>query len=156
MIRPLSMVKLTRQRDVDMDASYACPIAYQMGMAPTRTTRLQKGRLLLDQQGLHIHGPVDCHIAYDQIRKLDYEGKFLQFFIRVQARCTIYFTPVLFHAGLIEYGHGRRMVQVYTRLHRHVGGVGRCDRCGYNMLKSRDVCPECGCDRIYPGAPLRS
>ena len=139
----------------EMDKPYRCPVVYQVGLPPKHSTRLAKGVLCIDTQGLHLDGTIQMDMPFDAIRRLNYQRIAYRNFIRIQSRCTLYIMAVNLHLGLQGLSNPHHMEQIYSRLHRQIGGRGRCGECGYNMLMSQGNCPDCGSVRVFPGIPLR-
>ena len=121
----------------DINAPCQCLVSYQVGNEPTRLTQKVKGRLYVDQTGLHIRGIVPIDLEFRAIKEIGFAHAVCKSELMVRSRMRVYLTPVHCYFGMLSLLNIYHMVHIYSRLHRQVGGKGRCAKCGYNMLMTK-------------------
>src|SRR5262245_55697807 len=119
-----------------------CRVAYRIGTPPGRWTRLATGTLSVDDSGICIEGPVPYRAAFVDIQSLSVTKRAALFYFVLESSPPVYITPVLLNlVGYIRFVEPALSNALYTSLHRHLGGVGRCARCGNDVSAAGIPCP---------------
>ena len=109
------------------------------------------GKLYITEHGLDIKGIVDISILFDDQTELGFSDKYTKtkIMIKTPAR-TVYVMPRLLATPQMDFEAIDQTRQVYSVLHRIIGGPGLCFECNYDLRVSKGQCPDCGCQFVNP------
>lgn len=130
---------------------FKCRVRYHLGHQPNRKSAMPIGKLCITKQGLDIKGIVDVSIQFDDQTELGFCDKYTKtkIMIKTPAR-TVYVMPRLFATLQLDFEAIDQTRQVYSVLHRLLGGPGLCFECKYDLRVSKGQCPDCGCKFVNP------